>query len=141
MKLTKLQRETVVREIYNDLRSKQKALLHDQALLEGEKWFKGYKKTTEYKEYLELWGLSLKEGIYISVEKDNPNLYNIKKQSYDNKLAPIEDIMFHYGLEAVSDAFKTPIYQSDIETKLILSTIKDFDLETFKQEIAASYGL
>jgi hypothetical protein len=140
MKLTKLQRETVVREIYNDLHSKQKALINDQALLEGEKWFKGYKKTTEYKEYLELWELSLRKGVYISVEKDNPSLYNINK-SYNNKLASIEDITLHYGLQAVSDTFKTPIYRSDIETKLILSTIKDFDLETFKQEIAASYGL
>jgi hypothetical protein len=138
MKLTNIQRETIVKDIYNTIQEKQKQFIDTELDKNLAKKINEFKKTDDFKEFLKLEQLSNDTTIDIKLNKDHK--FNTQIFGYNVSLKSLEKTVEFIYTKELKSTLILPNIQV-IEDRLILSTIGGFDFEEFKKSILSDFGL
>lgn len=138
MKLTNLQREIIVKNIYNEIVQSQKDYVQSEVDKQLAKRIAEYKKTVEYKTYLKLKEISDLEGVQVTVGRESG--FNTNTSCYSHSLKDLENLLTFKIEQELKTTLKTPDKQV-IEDKLVLSSITGFDFEEFKKSILADFAI
>lgn len=130
MKLNRDQIDAIVNEIVKESRIAQENYKKENLVKETKEWIKDFKKSLDYALFLKLEEIKNFPGVNIQLNKKS----GIYLREYFTDMIDLE-LMASYNVQELIKQ-KIPVLScSFVKAKLVIATIKNFDLQEFKKEI------